>query len=143
MKYLVLLTFIISTCRSELQPEKYIIPWGYKGEVKIYLNQDSGTPMESEGDFRIYRINHLGQLRTQWPAQYGRAPYENIRFYYLDSIGNLKLLPSWVIDDKVISSTDSIGIYGYVNGDSSDIKYIRFYIGGKDDYFKHYNKDID
>jgi hypothetical protein len=91
LRFIAIFLIIFSTFSCSLRPsgegEIYFIPKGYKGYVFIFYNQKDGAPKEyNKNNFRIYRINNKGILKTQFDVNKGDVRLANIKFYYGDSI---------------------------------------------------------
>ncbi len=56
-------TIIMLGCNSYIEPELYLIPEDYIGEVEIEMNNASGLNQEYIGDYRVYRIDKYGRLK--------------------------------------------------------------------------------
>lgn len=69
---------------SEGEPEMYIIPNGYEGEIVIFFDVKSGTPKEFEDKVRVYRIPESGILKTQFSFNKGLIALKDIKFFYED-----------------------------------------------------------
>jgi hypothetical protein len=135
-----LLSFSFS-CKTSVESELYIIPYGFKGKVNILFNQSKGEKPKYENNFRIYEIPSNGILLSQFKFQDGF----NKRLYFsLDSLGNR--IPLQVIKDEKGVKNNMFGVYRDgttgVYGDSNDSKsivYQEFYITNKDSLESYFN----
>ena len=142
-----IIVFILATtlvgCLRKMTPEKHYIPWGYTGKIEIFFDVTNGKSKEREGKFRVYRINNKGILKTQWTAQYGYSPAKNSLIMYIDDNGKTKHLADWGMDNIVLKSKDSIGVFSSYISDVNGKEFLYYYVGTKEDYFRQKNSKID
>ncbi len=116
--YLIWAVFAFGGGCKKMVPETHILPYGYKGDVYIFFNQNEGKPVEYEGKTRIYRIPKSGILRTKFKPNSGWIDSkEHLNFYYERNDSMLLL-------NKYISGRDSI-----INIDSNLIIVFEYGIG--------------
>gem|GEM_PF-690254 len=65
---------------SKAEPEEFIIPNDYQGEVLVFFEQHDGAPIKYSDGKRIYEIPDDGILFTQFKWNVG---FSNRRFYFL------------------------------------------------------------
>lgn len=135
-KIILIATMLMSGCIKRMQPEIYYIPLGYKGKVEVFFSIPDGKPKEQEGKFRIYKIDNNGKLYTQWKAQYGRISTENHFFMYINENGESIQIETWGMEEIVLKSSDSIGLFNEIAGNSNGQHFVKFYVGTKEDYFE-------
>ncbi len=82
---------ISNTC----EPETFLIPKHYKGEVRIIFNQNCGEKIEYEDKNRIYHIPNDGILLTQFEDEQG---FINQKFYIVEN-GIRKEVPQLMVQD--------------------------------------------
>ncbi len=84
---LIPLLLVAGACARDEQaePEVFLIPSGYVGEVVVLFDVADGVAAEIQGGRRIYRIPPSGILRTQLPPAYGRATWS---FAYVGASGD-------------------------------------------------------
>ncbi len=122
-----LFRFIISSillisCISEKdsEPEKYIIPDNYTGIIVLICNQSEGNPKKYEEERRVYEIDSLGVLVTQFDCNHGRHKdtRENIKFHYQNGTN----IPLRLFKQDEFSSnandpkSNEIQVYEIING---------------------------
>jgi hypothetical protein len=95
---------IFSSC-DRAEPEIYLIPYNFQGEVNIIFNQDGiaqkykneynrdsiympkiGAAKKYENRYRVYEIPSSGILLTQFKANSGW--HIDRKYFYVDSLGN-------------------------------------------------------
>ena len=54
-------------------PNKYLLPAGFAGQVKILFESDGAEPLKTEDGYRILPINASGYLETSSEMLYGHA----------------------------------------------------------------------
>ena len=112
------------------EPETFLIPEDYRGNVMIVFNSKCGKEIEYENGRRIYKIPKDGILLTKFKDEQG---FINQEFYLIDKSGNRKLIKELDIRDfneewtteknKKEPSRDKLGIFNagrtYSDGNSS------------------------
>jgi hypothetical protein len=82
---------ISKTC----EPETFLLPNNYKGEIRIIFNQKCGERIEYEGKNRIYRIPNDGILLTQFEDEQG---FINQKFFVVENELRIEI-PQLMIQD--------------------------------------------
>ena len=82
---------ISNTC----EPETFLIPNNYKGEVRIIFNQKCGEKIEYEGKNRVYHIPNDGILLTQFEDEQG---FINQNFFIVEN-GKRKEVQQLMVQD--------------------------------------------
>lgn len=78
---LLLLFSLNLSCQDRMVNILYVLPKNYEGPIVVLYGQKEGKPKEYYNkDWRVYRINKDGTLRTQF--EYERKSYLNMRFCY-------------------------------------------------------------
>ena len=98
-KYIALIIslFILISCGSKkVTPEIFLIPSGYRGQVKVIFNEPCGQKEAYEGKKRLYIIPESGVLITQFKQELGII---NQEFYYVDAKGNRTPIPEMEMAD--------------------------------------------
>jgi len=117
---------------NTVEPETFIIPKFYRGEVRIIFNQKCGNKINYENKRRIYEIPNDGILLTQFQNEEG---FINQEFYIsnngkLEEIKELKLQDfneEWTIEKNPKEpSRDKLAIFSAGTTDSDGNS--RFYI---------------
>ena len=80
---------------NSCEPETFILPKSYSGEVRIVFNQKCGKIVKYEGKRRVYEIPSDGILLTQFKAEQG---FINQKFYILDD-NKRKEIPELMVQD--------------------------------------------
>lgn len=73
-------------CSEQAEPESFLIPSGYVGEVYVIFDISDGAAPEIRDGQRIYRIPPSGVLRTRIPPAYGRGIWS---FAYVGTAGDV------------------------------------------------------
>ena len=152
---LLLLVGTVGSCLDHAEPETYLIPRYYVGEVYVIFNVSDGAAPEVEGGRRVYRIPPSGILRTQFPPTYGLVDWS---FAYVGpsraELTPIPKGPSGTIHDTPVNRANTtIEIHQYETGVtggpvpgkpgsfSSDapcaVRYSRFFIGTRAQYLEH------
>ena len=128
------------------EPELFLIPGGYRGEVYIVFNKEKGEPAQYEGKRRVFRIPGNGILFTQFRQESGLSDQE---YYYMGDNGRRKklgqLYPADLPEEGTYKkneyepSRDSVAVFegsaGSWNrsGEPDPIKYFSFFVGSYHD----------
>ncbi len=133
--YLISFVQIVSSCYQRAEPETYLIPSNFTGEVNILFNQNGvptkykneygqdtiytpkiGNPMKYENGRRVYEIPSNGILLTQFKKNDG---FIDRQYYSIDRDGNRILLEVFKFEHLKKDSTKYIvkdksqkGIFG-------------------------------
>lgn len=80
--------FLLVQCNEKAAKEKYLIPYGFKGQVFIFFNIKDGAKKEYENGYRIYKIPASGILKTQFKPTFGYQSFKKkeVIFVYVDSL---------------------------------------------------------
>ncbi len=77
---LLLLFSLNLSCQDRMVNILYELPKNCEGPIVVLYGQKDGKPKEYyNNDWRVYRINKDGTLKTQF--EYERKSYLNMRFY--------------------------------------------------------------
>jgi hypothetical protein len=93
------------------EPEIFLIPEKYVGEVIVVFDRKDGETVEFENDKRIYRIPQSGILFTKFEYNPGVI---NQEYYFVDSLGKrheIEYRPFMDGRDKYKHQPDRIGIH--------------------------------
>ncbi len=124
-------SLLFMSCVKKSEKQIYILPQGYIGKVILFFDQADGKAKEYEGDFRVYKVNPNGILKTAFPPNDGelKDPDKNCMFYYIDSAGKrFQLAVRWAENEKI--KVDSIQVHSYIRGTyGDDLEYESFEIG--------------
>ena len=74
MKLLAVVVVALASLQGRADPEIYLIPVGYVGEVTVVFRSRNGEPATREGDARLYKIPENGILLTQAQPNVGISP---------------------------------------------------------------------
>lgn len=85
-----LLCLLLSSCGNSRRPDRYLIPDGYVGWVRIQYSVAGASPLPTEQGYDLYRIPPNGFLQTSSAMENGLAKDE---YYYLSGTTR-KLLDS-------------------------------------------------
>jgi hypothetical protein len=155
--YLISFAQIFSSC-NRTEPETYLIPSGFLGEVNILFNQNGipvkykdehnrdtvytpqiGKPVKYEDGRRVYEIPDNGILLTQFKDEYG---FVDRKYFSIDSNGKRTRLEvfefvhfkkdsaGYVVNDK-----NKIGVFG----DGTSVSYGNMNIAAQDFTVSSYN----
>jgi hypothetical protein len=87
--WIVSLFFSIIACASEqIEPEIYLIPESYVGDIYIIYNVKTGSNPEYEGDARLFRVPDTGVIHTSLPLNKGRRGPGLIQFLQVSVNGD-------------------------------------------------------
>lgn len=75
--------------RDDRRPNRYLIPEGFVGWVRIDYEVEGAPELPIEDGFRVYRIPSSGLLQTSSAVQSGWASDE---YYYVDASGDREQL---------------------------------------------------
>lgn len=82
------LTIFFCSCRTNSEPEVFLIPSNYEGVVIVLFSQLNGEQEKYLDNRRLYDIPQNGVLATRFTkTKHGEL---NQRFYYKDNNGNKK-----------------------------------------------------
>jgi hypothetical protein len=120
-------------------PERYLIPYGFEGEVIIVLGQENGEPEELEDGMRLYRIPESGVLFTQ--VKYVFTPVlPSVEYYYVTETGERhRLWDYWMLrratpsDVEVLA--DSLTILEPASGTYGELRFRSFHVGRYREYW--------
>lgn len=76
--------------RDDRKPNRYLIPEGFVGWVRIDFEVEGAPELPVESGFLVYRVPPTGHLETSSAIESGWASDE---YYYVDSQGEWKRLP--------------------------------------------------
>ena len=75
-----------------IEKEQFLIPDDYKGMITIYFSESMGKAQKYNDKTRMYEIDVKGELRTQFPPNYGVRPMKMMSFKYKATPKN-KIIP--------------------------------------------------
>jgi len=106
----VILIQCLISCSDRCEPETFLIPEGYHGQVMIVYNQKKGKPKKYEGSRRVYEIPENGILFTAFPNEEGIIDQE---YYFITDSGKRKKICGNEIfyDQKSNEQKDAVSIY--------------------------------
>jgi hypothetical protein len=106
-------------------PERFLVPAGYKGWVRIYFRQKDAPPLPTENGRLLLKLNTQGTLRTSSDPLTGHG--NDDFFYYstgrrtpLSNAGVCKGGMVWQIQTMVEEPTST--------------PFVRFFVGTEDEY---------
>jgi hypothetical protein len=109
---ILLLSFFLSGCIPNAQPEIFLIPNNFVGTVLILFEQKNGEEKKYNDNARIYNISNSGILSSKFlKTLHGKLDQQ---IYYVDSVGNKNVqipdgLSKSVKEDEVCIMN---GVYG-------------------------------
>ncbi len=133
--YLIAFMQLLSSCNQKAEPETYLIPSEFKGEVNILFNQD-GVPVKYKNEYgrdtvytpeigektkyengrRLYEIPSSGILLTQFKTNDG---FIDRKYYSVDSTGRRMALEVFKFEHfkkdsagYVVNDKNQKGIFG-------------------------------
>lgn len=90
------LLILISCGPKKVTPEIFLIPSGYRGQIKVIFNEPCGEKEVYDGKKRVYIIPENGVLITQFKQEMGIIDQE---FYYIDAKGGRTPIPEMEMAD--------------------------------------------
>ncbi len=94
---LLLLFSLNLSCQDRMVNILYVLPQNYEGPIVVLYGQKDGKPKEYyNNDWRVYRINKYGTLKTQF--EYERKSYLNMRFCYENKETKDWMKPVYIYD---------------------------------------------
>ena len=82
---IIVATFFVSYKIGKAEPESFLIPQNYRGQIVVFYNEKCGQEPVYENGRRIYNIPESGILITKIKENRG---YLDRKFYLLDENGN-------------------------------------------------------
>lgn len=83
-------SFLLSFYLNKAEPETFLIPQNYRGEIVIYMNEECGLEPVFENGRRVYAIPDTGVLITKFGKNRG---YLDRKFYLVDEAGKRTEIP--------------------------------------------------
>lgn len=135
--------FLLISCGSKkVTPEIFLIPSGYRGEVKVIFGEPCGNKESFDGKKRLYIVPESGILISQFKQEFGII---NQEYYYVDANGQRTLIPKMMLSDFNEETTTTInehepprnqvGIFQWGNTGNTQLEgdkrymYYQFYVG--------------
>lgn len=119
--------------RDDRRPNRYLIPDGFVGWVRIDYEVEWASGLPVEDGFRVYRIPPSGLLETSSAVESGWASDE---YYYVDSSGNWERLPVTMrgLDGMIWGPTFSLRMShefrdGVSSSRSTGVAHEHFFVG--------------
>jgi hypothetical protein len=125
-------SILLLACGNSRKPNKYIIPEGYIGWVKIYYEVPDAQPLSFENGYLIYRIPSTGILKTSSKMEGGVA----VDKYFYDTGNTLLELKStdWGKGGMIWAGYTGVG-GEEINGNPAS--YLGFFVGTEEDLKKY------
>ncbi len=131
----------LGACQDDQrQPNRYLIPEGYVGWVRINYAVNTASALVIEDGYRLFKFPENGIISTSFEGETGFATDE---YYYYSERGRR----------RIPDTTDDAMIWGRVAFGSKTIpgqeptKYEEFFVGTKYEYeqfgIKHKDTDLD
>lgn len=76
--------------KNKGEPEIYLIPEDYIGEVVVFFNQSDGQDELYENKTRVYEISNEGILKTKFLFNKGLIPSQDIQYFYVSSDSKIR-----------------------------------------------------
>ncbi|MGI1678915.1 MAG: hypothetical protein K6L75_09300 [Cellvibrionaceae bacterium] len=86
--WIITLLISMAACAEKiLEPEIYLIPEDYIGDIYIVYDVTSGNEPAYEGDARVFEVPDTGVIHTKLSQNYGRGSPGMIRFFTVSKSG--------------------------------------------------------
>lgn len=112
--YLILLGTLLSCGPKKLEPEIYLVPKGFIGRLMIVSDRHKGTGRH-EGKSKIYEFSANGISVTKFPFESGELSLENIKYYYVDTLGRRERILGYIGGDYSVSDNHYVMDQGYIS----------------------------
>lgn len=89
---MVLFVFFANYQFNKAQPETFLIPNDFRGEIVVFYDENCGQPDVEENGRRIYQISKYGVLITRFTENNG---FLDRKFYLVDGDGNKTEIPEF------------------------------------------------
>jgi hypothetical protein len=106
-------------------PERFLIPAGYTGWVRIDFRQPGAPPLPVENGHRVLKLNHDGTLKTSSEVRPGRGDDD---FFYYSGDQRSHLSNAGVCKGGMIWGLETLV------DERGSIPFIRFFVGTEDQY---------
>ncbi len=135
------LASLASSCEKQRRPNRYLIPDGYVGWVKVYFNVKDAPALPIEDGYYLFKFPASGILRTSSVPEFGVASDE---YYYYSDNTRHRLKTSFYGEGGMIwggydgsSGTASMGESTENIPEEKKARYKGFFVGTEDVYTKH------
>lgn len=134
-------------CETKRRPNRYLIPDGYVGWVRVYFNVEGEPALPIEDGHYLFRIPASGVLKTSSAPEFGVGPDEY--FYYSDDVRRPLKTSFYGEGGMIWGGHDGSSVTGTMGENSQDIpeerknRYGGFFVGTEEIYtnFGLKNKD--
>ena len=106
-------------------PERFLIPAGFTGWVRVDFRQPSAPPLPLEDGHRVLKLARDGTLKTSSEVRPGRGDDE---FFYYSGEQRTHLSNAGVCKGGMIWGVETLV------EDRSSIPFVRFFVGPEDQY---------
>lgn len=122
--------------REDRRPNRYLIPEGFVGWVRIDYEVEGTPELPIEDGFYIYRIPPTGHLETSSTQLSGWASDE---YYYVDDSGNMEELPATGRNEGGLIWREIVG-YLETRG-TRELVFEQFFVGPEELAQQHANRE--
>jgi hypothetical protein len=106
-------------------PERFLVPAGYRGWVRVDFKQKDAPPLPMEDGRRLIKLNTQGQLRTSSDPISGHGKDD---FFYYDGEKRTPLSNAGVCKGGMIWQVETMV------DDHTAISFARFYVGTEEQF---------
>jgi hypothetical protein len=110
---------------------RYLIPAGYTGWVKVYYGVRDAKPFPTEGAYNVLVIPTDGELKTSSEVQYGWLSYDDYYTYQTDGTRSYLSKSGWGGGGLIWAES--------IAGDGSGSPYAMFFVGTQAQYEQQIN----
>ena len=134
-------------CAKQRRPNRYLIPDGYVGWVKVYFNVKEAPPLPIEDGHYLFKFPASGTLETSSAPEFGEATDE----YHYYSENNRRLLTNTLYGGNGMiwggydgsATTASMGENTGDMPEENQVRYSGFFVGTEPEYTKYGLKNKD
>jgi hypothetical protein len=106
-------------------PERFLVPAGYKGWVRIYFRQKDAPPLPSENGRLLLKLDTQGTLRTSSDPLTGHG---NDDFFYYSTDRRTPLSNAGVCKGGMVWQIQTLV------EEPTSTPFVRFFVGTEDEY---------
>jgi hypothetical protein len=106
-------------------PERFLIPSGYTGWVRVDYRQKGAPPLPTENGRRLLKLNAQGMLQTSSDPQPGHGDDD---FFYYSGDRRTRLSNAGVCKGGMVWQIETMA------DDSTTTPFARFFVGTEDQY---------
>ncbi len=140
-------TSLTSDCEKQRRPNRYLIPDGYVGWVKVYFNLKDEPALPIEDGHYLYKFPASGVIKTSSAPEFGEASDEH--FYYSDETRRPLKTTLYGEGGMIWGDYDGSAATASMGENTADIpeerqaRYSGVFVGTEDQYTKYGLKNKD